>query len=385
MEEEPKSILIVDDEEIIRNICNRSLKTKGYHIELAENGIVALEQMRDKTFEIIFTDLKMPIMHGVELLEEIKRDYPYTEVIIMTAFATIQSAIEAMKKGAYDFILKPIKPDQIRHVAEKCFEKIQLGEENKALQTANKKLLELEKMKDKFIAITSHELRTPVSHLKGYLGILDDVIYHQLSAEEKRQCLNVMFDAIKDLEEIVTNMHELKQVVNSTLELTTESIEINSFLEKIVNEFQIIAKKRNQILTLKKYCNNLSIGADYSKIKGIVRELIQNAIKFTPDYGEIQVMASSENDYCVIRFKDNGIGIDDSELGKIFDKFYEVQESKYHSSSKNKFMGGGLGLGLSSVRAIVTEHGGGVKVKSNKDKGSEFIVYLPLEKNDYYD
>ena len=108
-----------------------------------------------------------------------------------------------MKKGAYDFILKPIKPDQIRHVAEKCFEKIQLGEENKALQTANTKLLELEKMKDKFIAITSHELRTPVSHLKGYLGILDDELYHQLSADEKRQCLNVMFDAIKDLEEIV--------------------------------------------------------------------------------------------------------------------------------------------------------------------------------------
>ncbi|MFQ5768953.1 MAG: response regulator [bacterium] len=385
MKECQENILVVDDEEVIRNVCCRSLEKKGYHIELAENGITALERMRNGIFEIVFTDLKMPIMSGVELLETIKRDYPYSEVIIMTAFATIQGAIDAMKKGAYDFILKPIKPDQIRHVAEKCFEKIQLGAENKLLRAANQKLRDLQRMKDKFIAITSHELRTPVSHLKGYLGILEDEIYYQLSQEEKSQCMQVVFDAIQDLEAIVTNMHNLIHIENGKLQLTTEPLDVNLLLEDVVNEYQLIAKKRNQSLIFKKNQSSLTIVADSSQIKGIFRELIQNAIKFTPDFGEIQVMANNDGEYCVVSVKDSGIGIDVSEQGKIFEKFYEVQDSKYHSSSKNNFMGGGLGLGLTSVRKIAMAHGGGVKVKSRKDAGSEFLVYLPLEKVDNKD
>jgi two-component system response regulator HydG len=168
MSETKKRILVVDDEEVIRSICFRSLEPKGFHVELAENGLHALEFMRAGTFDIVFTDFKMPLMDGIELLESLKRDYPFAEVIIMTAYATIESAINAMKIGAYDFILKPIKPDQIRLVAAKCLEKIALNEENKALRLANQQLSELQSMKDKFIAITSHELRTPVSHLKGY-------------------------------------------------------------------------------------------------------------------------------------------------------------------------------------------------------------------------
>ncbi|MFQ5601880.1 MAG: response regulator [bacterium] len=381
MEQVSQNVLIVDDEEIIRNICYRSLNKKGYEVDLAANGIEALERMRGKTYELVFTDLKMPIMYGVELLEAIKRDYPHTEVVIMTAYATIQSAIAAMKKGAYDFILKPIKPDQIRHVAERCFEKIHLDEENRALKLANQKLLDLEQMKDKFIAITSHELRTPVSHLRGYLGILEDEHFYKLSEEEKKQCLNVILDAIDDLEEIVTNMHNLVNVENRKVEFAKEKIEVNTLLEKIVTEYQIIAKQRHQSLTFVKHKSPLNIVADVTQIKGVVRELIQNAIKFTPDNGTVQVSTKSDDTYCVISVKDTGIGIEKSEQGKVFEKFYEVQDSKYHSTSKNRFMGGGLGLGLPSVRAIVNSMGGGIKLLSEKGRGSEFLVFIPLANN----
>jgi signal transduction histidine kinase len=122
----------------------------------------------------------------------------------------------------------------------------------------------------------------------------------------------------------------------------------------------------------------LVIYGERRKIKDIVQELIQNAIKFTPDGGKIVVSVRRDNDFCVISVKDNGIGIDPAEHGKIFEKFYEVQDSRYHSTSKSGFMGGGLGLGLSSVRAMAIAHGGGVKVKSEKEKGSEFLIYLPL-------
>ncbi len=374
-----KRVLIVDDEAVIRDVSKRSLESKGFRVTLADNGVQALERLRKEDFDIVFSDYKMPIMDGIELLEVVKRDYPHVEVIIMTAFATIERAIHALRNGAYDFILKPVKPDQIRFVADKCYEKIQLSEENRALKRANEKLTDVQDMKNKFIAITSHELRTPVSHLKGYLGILNDDYYDQLSEDEKKQCMRVILEAITDLEEIVTNMHKLTDLEGGQPRLKAEPLDLKDLVDQSVESYDLIAKRRNQEIEVVKVVDELPVVVDPSQIRGIVNEFLQNAIKFTPDGGKVCVQSSVEEGYCVVCVRDTGIGIDDAEQGMIFEKFYEVQNSNYHSSSKEAFLGGGLGLGLPSARAIAEAHGGAIKVRSKKDVGSEFLLYLPRQ------
>ena len=374
-------ILVVDDEPVVRHVCQLSLELDHYEIFAAENGIKAMEKLRSEAgIAIVLSDLKMPGMTGMELLQAIKRDFSHIEVIIMTGFATIENAVEAMKLGAYDFLLKPLKTEQIRLVANKCREKIALSLENRALKLANEKLRELQAIKDKFIAITSHELRTPVSHLRGYISILNESYFHTLTAAEKKECMSVINAAVLDLEQIVTDMYDLLALEQHAMMLKPEKINLNELLEQITQGFKLAIQQRQQVFSWQASATVLTIWADRLKIKILVSELLQNAIKFTPNHGVIHLALHAEGDFAVISVRDNGVGIQPENLGKIFEKFYEVQNSDHHSSSKTGFMGGGLGLGLSLARAIAEAHDGGIKITSKPGEGSTFQVFLPIKK-----
>lgn len=373
-------VLIVDDEKVIRHVCRLSLEKAGYAVELAENGLQALELLhQDGDFDIILTDLKMPGLDGMNLLKTVKRDHAHIEVIIMTGFATIESAIETMRLGAYDFILKPLKSDQIRMVVNKCSERIRLSQENLTLREANARLKELQEMKEKFIAITSHELRTPVSHLKGYLNIITDHSFEKLSGRDKKDCLRVIQNAVNDLEQIVTNMFDTLRVEHDTDFLKKEILSLNDLVGEVVDEFQLAGRKRHLQISAQKLFKDYQVYADRVKVKGIIAELAQNALKYTPDGGRIEVSLGEEGNFCLINVQDSGVGIAESELGKIFEKFYEVQNTDYHSTSKISFMGGGLGLGLSLAQAIAVAHGGGIRASSELNKGSLFQILLPKQ------
>jgi len=373
----PKRVLIVDDEEVVRRICAHALTKMGCEIRMAENGLRALEKIDVEDFDLVLSDLKMPLMGGMELLQAIKRDYPHVEVIILTGFATVEDAIEAMKKGASDFLLKPVDSEQLRLVVEKCFEKIDLDAENKQLRLANLKLRELKEMKERFMAITSHELRTPLSHIKGYLSLLSDGA-QDLTEAERQEFWHIIWSSVEDLERIVDAMYTLSRVDSGLVDLTREELCLSEVIEQTVKEFEPTLKERNLEVTLKLPEETPRIPGDRLQVKKIVGELVHNAIKFTPDGGRIEIRTGLDGNFCQIVVKDTGVGIPDDALGKIFERFYEVQNPDHHHTSRSEFLGGGPGLGLSIARALAEAHGGGIKVVSEPHKGSEFVVYLPI-------
>jgi signal transduction histidine kinase len=368
-------VLVVEDEEIIRLMFKQSFENWGFQVDVAENGQIALDKCHHEFFHIIVTDLNMPVMNGMDLLKRVKDKWPYVEVIVVTGYATIESAIESLKAGAYDFILKPVNFDHVQFTVNKCFTKIRAESENEELKEANLQLSELNEMKDKFLYITNHEIRTPLTIIKGYLDILQNLVVQR--TPEVQETLDILGSTISELSELVDRMHLLQNLEQGKISQTKKSLDLKSILSKVYRELAKLYNARNINLKVNVDKKPLTIMGEYRQIRLIIRELMQNALKFTPDGGSVTVKLELKNDEIQFTVQDTGVGIPYDKQNLIFDRFYEIQDVINHKTSKKEFMGGGLGIGLSMVKEIVNEMKGSVELVSEVGKGSLFKVILP--------
>lgn len=376
MRRDEVTILVVEDEEIIRLMFQQTFESWGFKVDVAENGKDALEMCHQKKYQIVVTDLNMPVMDGMELLKRLKSKWPNIEVIVITGYATIESAIEAMKLGAYDFILKPVNFDHVQFTMNKCYSKIRAEAENQELRQANMQLLELNEMKDKFLYITNHEIRTPLTIIKGYIDVLKNLV--QNPDEELSETMEILDETTEELNELVDRMHLLEALEHGKIMAKNELVDLKIVLTKVYREVAKLFKQRQIELKVVVDKKPLFIRGDYRQIQLVMRELLQNALKFTPDRGNVMVRLELRNDKVYYSVKDSGIGIPFDKQKVIFDRFYEIQEVVNHKTSKDEFMGGGLGIGLSMVKEIINTMNGDIELISEPRQGSLFKIILPI-------
>ncbi|HHM23857.1 MAG TPA: hybrid sensor histidine kinase/response regulator, partial [Bacteroidetes bacterium] len=312
VQERKTRILVVDDARVILSFYQKGLSRLGYEVEVSDSAIKALELIEEKDFDIVITDINMELMDGIELLEIIKRDYPHIEVIMMTGFATVENAIRSLKRGAYDFLLKPVKLDQVRQVVKHCEEKIRMSNEVKQLRLVNERLRDVKEMKDRFIAITSHELRTPVTHIKSYLEFLEDPDF---SEEEKQEFLNIVKKSVEDLERVVNTMYAVSQVESGELPLNKESIHIEELVSDALQQLTIELRDRELTIDHQVPQGLEPIPVDAFQIKKVIMEILNNAIRFTPDGGRISIAYQPGDRFLTIVISDTGVGIPEDKLG----------------------------------------------------------------------
>ena len=382
MKKEDIKILVVEDEEIIRMMFKQSFENWGFDVDTAENGKDALEKCQDNFYNIIVTDLNMPVMDGMELLKRLKAKWPYQEVIVITGYATIESAIEAMKLGAYDFILKPVNFEHVQFTINKLYIKIRAEAENEELREVNSQLMELNEMKDKFLYITNHEIRTPLTIIKGYIDVLRGLISNP--NPEVSETLQILEETTGELSELVDRMHLLKSLEMGEIQKENDSLDLKEILSKVYRELGNLFKVREIELRVAVDKKPLFINGDYRQIRLVIRELLHNALKFTPDKGKVQVKMELKNEEIHYSVKDTGIGIPFDKQKLIFDRFYEIQDVVNHRSSKKDFMGGGLGIGLSMVKEILEGMNGKIEVVSEPKQGSLFKIILPVNQNNKF-
>ncbi|MEJ2636761.1 MAG: response regulator [Calditrichia bacterium] len=375
MEKSDVHILVVEDEEIIRLMFRQSFESWGFHVDVAENGKEAFEKCLNKTYHIVVTDLNMPVMDGMELLKRVKSKWPFMEVIVITGFATIESAIEAMKLGAYDFILKPVNFDHVQFTINKSFQKIKSQAENAELRQLNNQLMELNELKDKFLYITNHEIRTPLTIIKGYLDVLHSLIPE--SDPDVSEILDILENTTSELHDMVDRMHTLEGLERSKVSVPTRRLDLKNIISKVYHEMVGLYNSRNIDLKIFLDKRPLQVRGDYRQVRLVLRELLQNALKFTADSGKVRVRLELKDDEIHYTVKDTGVGIPFDKQDIIFERFYEIQDVINHRTSKREFMGGGLGIGLSLIREIVNSMGGRIMLESEPGNGSLFRIILP--------
>ncbi len=371
------SLLVIEDEELVRESYVDMFELFGFQIDDAANGHLGLKKLAQKDYDIVITDLNMPVMDGLETLKRIKKKNPQTEVIVITGFATIENAITAMKEGAFDYITKPISLEHARIVLTRCVQHIEAVHENEALRNVNNRLRQVNELKDKFITITNHEMRTPLAVIKGYMELLD------LSLENKNaeteEYISIVNNTLGELIELVERMHNLSEAEASANRYKSRSFNIVESIIEVASGMKLLFQKRGIHFSVYSNEKNIPTLGDENGIRRMVRELLQNALKFTEKEGRVTLRIRNEKaeGKVYIKVEDTGVGIPADKLTVIFEPFYEVQDVMHHSTSQTDFMGGGIGVGLSIVREIVEGARGEIAVESTPGQGSTFTVILP--------
>ncbi|MBM3708440.1 MAG: response regulator [Actinobacteria bacterium] len=362
------NILIIDDEESVRDSCSYVLIKEKYNVETAGDGETGLNKLREIKADLALVDLKMPGLGGIEVLKKIRDIDPDIITIVITGFATIDSAVDSMKEGAYDFLPKPFTPDELRFIVRRGLEKRKLALEAAALREEKKRI------EENFITLVTHELRTPLADIQQYFEVILGGITGEVEVRQR-----------KILEKVRERIDTLLKLINDWLDITLikagefvgnfELVDITSILTEVISYMQPQAELKK--ITLK-IDSSLSLGevmGDKKSLKMMFTNLVSNGIKFNHEGGSVLVKVNKQEDDITIVISDTGIGILKEDLPFIFDEFFRVKSDKTRHII-------GTGLGLSIVKKIIEMHSASIKVESELGKGSTFYINLPKLKKE---
>ena len=358
-------VLIIDDEDVICDSCTLAL-SKNYNVTVAKDGESGLSKIEEIKPDIVLLDLKMPGINGMEILERLRVIDREIVTIIITGYGTVNSAVEAMKLGAYDFLTKPFTPDELRLAVKRSLEKRQLSLKNLDLQK------EKERMRESFVRIVSHELKAPLSASQQNLEVILAGMAGKIENKIK-EILDRINLRLKSLVKLINDWLDITQEDWHKLVQDTEKIEISKLLTSVVDLVKEKAESRKVTLTLEVQENLPEITGNPARLEEVFINLLDNGIKYNKENGEVRIKVKKEDDHISISFSDTGIGIDKEHLPFIFDEFFRVDKEDQSSGS--------AGLGLFIVKKIIEAHSGRVEVTSELGKGTTFTVFLPIEKH----
>lgn len=369
---EKLKVLIVDDEPGMCLGAQRSLE--NFHVridnvnlditfesEIAQNLIEYRQAMAQNTFALILLDYKLPDTSGMDILQSLVASKTDTLVIMMTAYATFETAIQATKLGAYDFLAKPFTPEELRNSVKKAVTRFILERETKKFEEEKKKI------RFEFISVLSHELKSPLNAIEGYLRLLNDGSVKP-DDESYALAINRSLVRLEGMRKLIFDILDMTRIESGQKTRHIDSIDLVE-IAKASQELLEVEAKSNGITIEIRANGPMILQADHQEIDILFNNLLSNAVKYNRKNGKVIASISSDNDGMLVEIKDTGIGMSSQECAKLFNEFTRIKNEKTQNIS-------GSGLGLSTVKKIVQLYGGEIKVESVPDEGTTFIIKL---------
>lgn len=362
-------ILIIDDEEVVLDSCAAILEGSDYQLATASDGTHGLKLVQEFQPDLVFVDLKMPGIPGLEVIDRIYVLDPTIVTVVITGFATVGSAVDAMKRGAYDFLPKPFTPDEFRLITRRGLEKRKLVLETAALRK------EKEMLRENFAAIVSHELKAPLGAVQQNLFVLEAELSGSLTEDQQRR-LERMKSRITDLVKLIHTWLRAISVDIETIKEKFEIVSVASVISKAADSIQPHATRKDiEIITSLEEPLSPIFG-DEGTLAEVLINLGNNAIKYSYAGSQVLIKANEANNHVLISITDTGVGISKEDLPFIFDDFYRGRTSQTGER--------GYGLGLALSQRIVEIHNGSISVDSELGKGSTFVIRLPIYSIDHH-
>jgi signal transduction histidine kinase len=387
----PARLLVVDDEESLRITTAAILEQEGYVVDTAASGDEAIALMAADDYDLVLTDLHMEGGDGLTVLNRIRRQAPLTISVVLTGFASVESAIAALQEGAYDYLVKPCDIESMKHTIRRGVEHRRLmlaeqkaradlqqlnldleqriDERTAELKRLNVELAEANRAKDVFLATLSHELRTPLTPVVGWIkllrsGTLDEKSVSQaLDAIERNAWLQ---------SRLIDDLLDTSRIATGKLHFEPKPTDLNVAVKAAVDTVRTSAAARNIELSLSLWPSSLLVMGEPVRLQQIAWNLVSNAIKFTDPGGKVTVATRLDGTSVELVVTDTGIGIEPEFLPHVFDRFRQADGS---TSRRH----GGLGLGLAIADALAKMHGGRMNANSGgTGHGSTFTFRLEL-------
>lgn len=365
-------VLTVDDEPGMRRAVSRALdgltlslpdvqQEVTLAVETAGSGEEALSMIEAQPPDLLLLDYKLPGMTGLDVLERLQGRDVDTITVMVTAYASLETAVTATKRGADDFIAKPFTPEELKRTIRKSAAHLMAKREARRLAA------ERRQVRFQFLSVLVHELKAPLGAVEGYLNILQTrTLGADLRAYDSvvERCLV----RCEGMRKMIYDLLDLTRIESGQRQRNLRTVDVRAAAQTAIDTATPDAQARRIAIALHAD-ETVEMTADPTELEIVLNNLVSNAVKYNRDDGRVDVTITADDEQVAIEVADTGIGMSPAECAKLFNEFVRIKNSKTRSIL-------GSGLGLSTVRKLAHLYGGDATVRSTPDVGSTFTVVL---------
>jgi signal transduction histidine kinase len=367
-------ILLIEDDSGDALLVREALANgnqPAYRLDHAHTLAKGLDRIHQGGADVVLLDLSLPDSRGLDTLSRVLEAAPGMPVIVLTARSNERDGIEAVRRGAQDYLGKEyLRGPMLAHCIRYSIERQHIED---ALRKANEKLRELDLLKSEFVSTVSHELRTPLAIIKEGVSQVIEGLVGSIN-EEQRQLLAIAVQSIDRLQAIISDLLDISKIEAGKLVLSKNRVDMTRLANEVASEFRIHTQEKDLEIKVRAPEETVMVEADENRVYQIFVNLVGNAVKFTPK-GHVEISIRNAEDGVECQVADTGRGIPREHVPKLFQKFQQISRAKGPGPK-------GTGLGLAITKALIEAHHGSIWVESEEGKGSTFTFKIPKKAPD---